>query len=374
GNGNDMYPDHRNQAGGSCVHWGPKAGAAGSPWYTTGWQYQDNPYSGIRPGLEFPAVPYIATDFHCERVLSSWSDPIALNYGWLVGLTDLNTEKDYVRQRISDYITELLSMGVSGIRIDAAKHISPENLSHIFKKLKDNLGGGELPDDFTAYLEILYGGEKELLLCNDSDYSYGRNFEKKMSSAGLSSGDIQKIKLWGSDYPKEYPICGLDAISSERNAVGWDCHDDQNPGSSSRDMGDSGSVYIKEKDAGRHRNFTVQLFTGTSYNFKIKLVWSSYSFMNNGAAGFPDGNSDCSACQGEQCKANCNKSVPYQKAYDPNSKGYDCGSGGGWLEGTYTRVHRDQENVNAMRKWMGLGALNETELYGQERIKAQKMK
>lgn len=42
-------------------------------------------------------------------------------------------------------------MGVSGVRIDAAKHISPDNLSAIFKKLKDNMGGGELPDDFTAY-------------------------------------------------------------------------------------------------------------------------------------------------------------------------------------------------------------------------------
>lgn len=65
---------------------------------------------------------------------------------------------------------------------------------------------------------------------------------------------------------------------------------------------------------------------------------------------FPDGGSDCSKCTGTQCKNNCCKSVPYQKAYDPNSKGYYCGSGGSWKEGTYTRVHRDQ----AMRKWMGV--------------------
>lgn len=64
-----------------------------------------------------------------------------MNYGWLVNLGDLNTEKDYVRQRIADYITELLSLGISGVRIDAAKHISPENLAAIFKKLADNMGG-----------------------------------------------------------------------------------------------------------------------------------------------------------------------------------------------------------------------------------------
>ena len=191
GNGNDMYADHRNNAG-SCVHWGPKAGSAGSPWWTTGWQYDNNVYTGIRPGLEFPSVPYFATDFHCERSLNSWTDGNILNYGWLTGLTDLNTEKDYVQQRIADYITDMLSMGVSGIRVDAAKHISPTDLAQIFKKLKTNLGGGELPDDFTAYLEVLFGGEKELLMCGGGDYSYGQPFVDKLKAAGLSDNDKNK--------------------------------------------------------------------------------------------------------------------------------------------------------------------------------------
>ena len=101
---------------------------------------------------------------------------------------------------------------------------------------------------------------------------------------------------------------------------------------------------------------------------------TSYSFMNNGAAGFPDGKSDCSRCTGVQCKNYCSKSVPYQKAYDPSSKGYDTGSGGNWKEGSYTRVHRDIQIVNAMRKWMGLNSLNENELYGDEMKKAEMMK
>ena len=68
--------------------------------------------------------------------------------------------------------------------------------------------GGELPDDFTAYHEVLFGGEKDLLSCNDNDYNYGASFEKQMKSAGLSDNDINKIKIWRSDYPKEHPICG----------------------------------------------------------------------------------------------------------------------------------------------------------------------
>lgn len=42
-------------------------------------------------------------------------------------------------------MTQLISLGFSGIRMDAAKHMSPDNLAAIFKKFKDNLGGGELP-------------------------------------------------------------------------------------------------------------------------------------------------------------------------------------------------------------------------------------
>ena len=229
GNGNDMYWDHRNHAG-SCVHWGAKNGSDGSPWWTTGWQFENNRYTGKRPGLEFPAVPYTASDFHCERSLNSWTDPNILSRGWLTGLTDLNTEKDYVRQRIADFITSMLSMGVSGIRVDAAKHIHPTDLAAIFKKLKDNLGGGELPEDFTAYLEVLFGGEKDLLMCGGGDYSFGKPFVNKMKAVGLSDSDILKIKIWGSDYPKEFPICGYWEIDPIRHAIGLDCHDDQFPG------------------------------------------------------------------------------------------------------------------------------------------------
>jgi len=42
-------------------------------------------------------------------------------------------------------------MGFSGFRIDAAKHISPDNLAAIFAKLKTNLGGS-FPDDFITWL------------------------------------------------------------------------------------------------------------------------------------------------------------------------------------------------------------------------------
>ena len=89
--------------------------------------------TNLPPANEFPAVPYSVMDFHCERPINSWDSAFELNYGWLVGLVDLNSESDYVRQRIADYLTQLLSLGFSGFRVDAAKHISPDNLSTICK-------------------------------------------------------------------------------------------------------------------------------------------------------------------------------------------------------------------------------------------------
>ncbi|KAG7391303.1 hypothetical protein PHYPSEUDO_005252 [Phytophthora pseudosyringae] len=101
GGGNDVI-SHRYSRSGSCVT------------YT----YGVNAYTNVRPALEFPAVPYGPADFHCERTMSSWTDPLQLEAGWLIGLTDLNTEKTYVRERIAQYFVDFLGIGFSGLRLE----------------------------------------------------------------------------------------------------------------------------------------------------------------------------------------------------------------------------------------------------------------
>ncbi len=56
---------------------------------------------------------------------------------------------------------------------------------------------------------------------------------------------------------------------------------------------------IREKNVEKHRTFNKQLFDRTDGDWSIKLVLSSYTFMNNGAMGIPDGKSDCKACVGD---------------------------------------------------------------------------
>lgn len=58
----------------------------------------------------------------------------------------------------------------------------------------------------------------------------------------------------------------------------------QNPGSSSRDMGDQGCVLVKGCDVPTHRGFEVKLFTNPNgaqdndNDYPIRVVMSSYYF------------------------------------------------------------------------------------------------
>eukprot|EP00604_Paraphysomonas_vestita_P002409 CAMPEP_0174819370 /NCGR_PEP_ID=MMETSP1107-20130205/2556_1 /TAXON_ID=36770 /ORGANISM="Paraphysomonas vestita, Strain GFlagA" /LENGTH=368 /DNA_ID=CAMNT_0016032727 /DNA_START=768 /DNA_END=1874 /DNA_ORIENTATION=+ len=362
GGGNDANPKHRNPNAG-CTTWGIKnsslvtpGGASGpSPMFTQNYIYSTNEYTTYPASQEFPAAHLGPTDFHCERPLNSWNDPLQLNAGWLSGLTDLNTEKENVRGRIADYLTDLISIGFSGFRIDAAKHISPDNLVAILTKLRNNLGGS-MPADWITYLEVLLGGEGDMLMCNtESGYNYGKYFEDALFAAGWSKEDVYKVKIWNSGYPKE-PQKGYCTISPERNAVQNDDADQQTSGSTSRDMGSEGCVLVEGCTVENHRNFEVKLFqnpNGASNNdndYPLRMILSSY-YWQGGSSGVPDGFSDCSLCV-SQCSG-C-KTTTYYSAYDANSCGYDSIS--------YTRPHRDLDIVNAMRSWMHLSPITHSDL------------
>jgi alpha-amylase len=349
GNGNDMNY-HRNPSAG-CTYWPPKTSSGElvnktSPYYTPGYTYQINPHTQQGTNvLEYPRVPYGPMDFHCEKSLNSWSDPNILDSGWLTGLTDLDTSSDYVRQRIADHFVDLMSIGFSGFRVDAAKHICPDDLAAIFGKFKKAMGGS-YPEDYFSWLEVLTGGEGSLLVGGDSSYSYTTYLAKRLQEEGLTDTEIDQVKLWWAPYPVE-PFLDNGRLSTKRKVIQNDDHDQQNPGSSSRDMHDSGCVLVKGCSPDTHRSFEVKLFTnpnGASDNdndYPIRMVLSSYYFPSSGVMSPPDGLSDCSLCK-FTCD-NC-QSREYVAAYQENAKAYE-GS-------DYTRVHRDEQIIAAMRSWM----------------------
>jgi len=357
GGGNDANPYHRDS---NCNYFPEKnsSNPNQSPFYTQDFVYEPNWNTGLPPSQEFPGVPWSPVDFHCERALNSWTDPLDLNAGWLTGLTDLNTERPEVQQRLADYITDLLGIGFSGIRMDAAKHIQPDDIVGIFSRLKVNLGGS-FPPDFVVWMEVLLGGEADMLLCQtDSGYNYAQYLSTALANAGFTQAEIDMLKIWYSAYPKEPGVdCGM--LPMNRKAIQNDDSDQQQPGSTSRDMGSDGTILVVDRDIPSHRNFEVILFTnpfGSSDNnddYPIRMLLSSYYFdLSLQTYGVPDGKSDCSLCL-EFCSS-CVGTMPYTPAYSATATGYD--------GPVFTHTHRDQTIINAMRSWMQLPSVNVSDI------------
>ncbi|OEJ96516.1 carbohydrate-binding module family 20 domain-containing protein [Streptomyces thermolilacinus] len=99
---------------------------AGSGTGTGGSSYTKYNYPGI----------YSATDFdNCTAEVTNYQDRGNVQNCELVGLADLDTGEEYVRGRIAAYLNDLLSLGVDGFRIDAAKHMPAADLADIKSRL-----------------------------------------------------------------------------------------------------------------------------------------------------------------------------------------------------------------------------------------------
>ena len=78
----------------------------------------------------------------------------------LLGLADLATGQENVQETIATYLNDLMSLGVAGFRIDAAKHMAASDIEQILSKVAGNpriiheviRGGGEpiQPEEYLA--------------------------------------------------------------------------------------------------------------------------------------------------------------------------------------------------------------------------------
>uniref|UniRef100_A0A8C7Q4E7 Alpha-amylase n=1 Tax=Oncorhynchus mykiss TaxID=8022 RepID=A0A8C7Q4E7_ONCMY len=90
---------------------------------------------------EFPSVPYSASHFNDDKCTTSsrnietYQDIYQVRNCRLLGLLDLAQDKEHVRERIVDYMNRLVDMGIAGFRVDAGKHMWPEDLKNIYSRL-----------------------------------------------------------------------------------------------------------------------------------------------------------------------------------------------------------------------------------------------
>ena len=327
-----------------------KHSTANSPFWTPYRACEINPYTKRGTNvLEYPGVPYGPMDFHCQKEIVNYKDFDNVMFGWLDNLADLKTESEYVRQRIADYLTDLFSIGLSGFRLDAAKHIKPADIADILAKFKNNIGG-KLPEDFFTWLEILSGDEADVLFAEDGENSYAGGMDKTLESLGFTEDEILKVKIWWSSYPKNYTIDD-GTVDSRRKVIQNDDHDTQYADYRGLTGEGKGCVLSAGCSAKEHRGHEVRLFrdpynvTDNAVDSPIRMILSSF-YMDKGVQGLPDGKSDCK----QNCKKNCAKcmknSLPYFPGYVKDGKAY---SGEG-----FSRVHRDTEIIKAMQYWMEL--------------------
>lgn len=106
----------------------------------------------------FPGL-YSSADFHhydnnqmanCQ--VNNYNDKHNVQYCDLSGLPDLSTSSSYVQDQIASYINTGISWGISGIRIDAAKHQDATELATLVKKINTKTIAGQ---DFYIGQEVI---------------------------------------------------------------------------------------------------------------------------------------------------------------------------------------------------------------------------
>ncbi|GAB3544941.1 alpha-amylase [Actinopolyspora lacussalsi] len=152
--------------------------SAGSGTGTGGSSYEKYNYPGIYSYYDFD---------NCTSAINQsdyTNDKWRVQNCELLDLSDLDTGEEYVRGRIAAYLNDLLSLGVDGFRIDAAKHMAAADLADIKSRLSD-------PDVYWKQ-EVIYGSGEvvsptEYTGTGDvQEFRYARDLERVFNEEKLA--------------------------------------------------------------------------------------------------------------------------------------------------------------------------------------------
>ncbi len=229
------------------------------------------------PGL------YEPKDFHtCRRGISNYGDHDEVTDCELVGLPDLDTGKNRVREKISDYLTDLVNLGVDGFRIDAAKHIKTQDLAAILRYVNSKP---------FIYQEVIDPGNEAVRKSEYYDngevmeFEYGKMVgEAFLNSEGQNLAQLEKLDKSPRLMPNEKAIALIDNHDKQRGHGG-------------------GGHYLTYKDGQLYNLANIFML---AYPYGIPQVMSSYDFTSSdqGPPSDAKGNTDNIYINGQ---ANCFK-------------------------------------------------------------------
>nr|AOC97454.1 alpha-amylase [Flammulina velutipes] len=185
----------------------------------------------------------------------------------LVNLADLATEAEYVRGRLATYVNDLLSLGVDGLRLDAAKHIATGDIANILGRLSRS-----------PYItqEVIFGGGEPI---TPAEY--------------VSNGDVQEFRYTSTlqNAFQNRDIAGLQNLENR----GWVA-------------GSSANVFVANHDTERggsslnvnsaNNAYVIATIFSLAHPYGTPTILSSYSFSNNDAGAPNGGTGTCSGTGG----------------------------------------------------------------------------
>ncbi|XP_005089737.2 alpha-amylase [Aplysia californica] len=222
--------------------------------------------------LDFPGVPFSKQNFNAKSKCPSgdgnvndYNNPANVRNCYLVGLTDLDQSQSYVQDKIAGFFNHMIDIGVAGFRVDAAKHMWPNDFKAIQGKTK-NLPEGGRP---FFYQEVIDRNDGAIKVNEYFDLGYVTEFRY-----------LQKVRDGANDLGRLGGVYdpGWGMAPSDQAFVFVDNHDTQRGGGS--------LTYKNGAEFTRANAFTL------AYNYGFTRVMSSYYF--NGDAEGPPHNSDYS--------------------------------------------------------------------------------
>jgi alpha-amylase len=206
------------------------------------------------PGL------YQRKDFHTCRHPIDYNDRDTVINCELVGLPDLNTGSTYVRDRIVEYLADLVSLKVDGFRVDAAKHIHTNDVNAIVRSLNSKVDPD--PYIFQEVLDPGYEAVKKSEYYQNGDVieaEYGRYLGEAF--LGINGRNLSQLKTLGESW-------GL--APSDQSIVFVDNHDKQ------RGHGGGGN-YLTYKDGTLYDLANIFML---AFPYGYPMVMSSYEFSH----------------------------------------------------------------------------------------------
>lgn len=203
--------------------------------------------------FDYPGI-YSSADFHnypndcpeSDDQIHNWNDYTEVTKCELSDLSDLRTESDYVRGKIAGYLNDLLSLGVDGFRVDAAKHIGSTDLAAIEGRLTRSayIYQEVMPGGTGALAPSAFEGTGDLL-----EFVYGQKLKDQFN------GSIANLQSFGQSWGME---------PSDKAVVFVANHDTERNGST-----------LSYKDGAKYRLATI---FSLAWNFGTPQVYSGFDW------------------------------------------------------------------------------------------------